>query len=68
MEDKVVRIDFNVWANDDSEAETLKKAIFGFINEHGNEGRKVTAAKLANAISKWKDNAIVRNSIINYFR
>lgn len=68
MEDKVVKVEFNVWANDESEAETLKKAICGFINEHGNEGRKVTAVKLANAINKWKDNALVRNSIINYFR
>ena len=68
MEDKVVKIEFNVWANDNSEAETLKKAICGFIDEHGKEGRKVTANKLTLAICKWKDNFIVKNAIISYFR
>lgn len=68
MEDKIIKIEFNVWANDEAEGEMLKKAVCDFIAWHGQQGRKVTAKKLADAINNWQNNLFVRNQIINYFK
>ena len=68
MNDKVVKIEFNIWANNEKEGAMLKKAICDFIEWHGQRGKKVSADKLANAINRWQDNMLVRNSIINYFK
>lgn len=68
MDNKVVKIEFNVWANDEAEGEELKREICDFIEWHGRQGRKVTAAKLTEAIRKWQFNPLVKNSIINHFR
>lgn len=67
MYDKVVTIKFNVWADSEQEGEDLKKAIADFIEWHGQRGRKVSAAKLTEAIIKWQDNILVKNSIIKHF-
>jgi hypothetical protein len=67
MYDKVVKIEFNVWADSEQEGEDLKKAIVDFINYHGQQGRKVSAPRLTEAIRKWQDNVLVRNSIIKHF-
>ena len=67
MYDKVVKIEFNVWANDEQEGEELKKAICEFINWHGQQGRKVSAPRLTEAIKGWQNNIIVKNSIIKHF-
>lgn len=68
MEDKVVNISFNVWANDDNEAEALKKAFCDFVDWFGQRGIKVTASKLTNAVNNWQNNILVKNSVINYFK
>lgn len=68
MNDKIVKIEFNVWASDESEGEELKKAICGFINLQGAQGRKVSAEKLTSAIRSWDKNPLVRNYITNYFK
>lgn len=68
MNDKVVKIEFNVWANSDEEADELKKEIGAFINYHGQQGRKVTASKLVEALRRWQINPLVKQSIINHFR
>ena len=67
MDDKIVKIEFNVWANSEEEGAQLRKEICDFIAFHGAQGRKVTAAKLIQAISRWQNNPIVKNSIINHF-
>lgn len=67
MYDKVVKIEFNVWADSEQEGEELKKAIVDFINWQGQQGRKVSAPRLTEAIKKWQDNVLVRNSIIKHF-
>lgn len=59
---------FNVYANSQEEANLASKAFAEFINEHAKEGRAVTANKLAEAIPRWKDNFLVRNKIIQYFK
>lgn len=68
MNDKVVKIEFNLWANSEEEAVELKKEICAFINYHGQQGRKVSASKLTEALRKWQSNPLVRNSIINHFK
>jgi hypothetical protein len=67
MYDKVVKIEFNVWANDEQEGEELKKAICEFITWHGQQGRKVSAARLTEALRNWQNNILVKNSIIKHF-
>lgn len=63
----IVNISFNVWGTEESAAD-LKREIGRFIDEQGAQGRMVTADKLADAIRKWKDNPLVKTTIINYFR
>lgn len=68
MNDKIVKIEFNIYANSEEEGQSLRKAICDFIDWHGQLGRKVTASKLADAINKWQDNVFVKNQIIDYFK
>lgn len=65
---QVSKITFNVWAESEAEAEELSRSIGAFIDEQGQQGRRVTAKKLTEAIGRWKENHLVRNTIINYFR
>ena len=67
MNDKVVNISFNVWANDENEAQELKMAVCNFIDWFGQRGIKVSASKLTEAINNWQNNFIVKNSIIKHF-
>lgn len=67
MYDKVVKIEFNVWADSEQEGEELKKAICEFIDWHGQRGRKVSAPRLTEALKRWQNNIIVKNSIIKHF-
>ena len=67
MNDKIVNISFNIWANDASEALELQKQIFDFIDWFGERGIKVSASKLKEALSQWDKNALVRNHVINNF-
>lgn len=65
---KGYEVKFNIYANSQQEADMAAQAIKAFISEHAKQGRAVTAAKVASAISKWKDNVLVRNRIISYFQ
>ena len=67
MNDKIVNISFNVWANSEEEGATLRKSICEFIDWFGQRGVKVSASKLNEAISKWQSNILVKNSIIKHF-
>ena len=68
MNDKIVNISFNVWANDEKEEEELKAAVCNFIDWFGQRGIKVTASKLSEAINRWQNNILVKNSVINHFK
>lgn len=59
---------FNVWANNQQEVDEMRKAFIDFIDEHGKQGRYVSAAKVTHALRHWKDNAIVRSRIIEHFK
>ena len=68
MNDKILNISFNIWANNEDEAKELRKSICDFIDWFGQRGIKVSASKLNDAISKWQDNMLVKNSIVKYFK
>lgn len=61
-------ISFQLYAHNEQEVEQCRQAIIGFINQHRQEGRPVTANKVTQALSNWQSNPIVRNRIINYFK
>lgn len=65
--DKIVTITFKVWANSDTEAEILSRELGLFVDNQGKQGRKVTASKLTEAIQKWSNNLLVKNTINSYF-
>ena len=68
MNDKIVNISFNIWANSEEEAKELRQSIFEFIDWFGQRGIKVSASKLNEAIGRWQSNALVKNSIIKHFK
>ena len=61
-------IKFQIYAEDETEVEELRRSIIGFINTHRVQGRAVTAKKLSQAIDNWDKNFLVRNKIIDYFK
>lgn len=61
-------ITFNVYARNEKEVEDLRMAVVAFIGAHARAGRAVDAARLAQAISNWEKNPLVKNQIINYFK
>lgn len=67
MNDKVVKIEFNIFANSELEAEELIRLIKDFINKQCVEGRKISASKLIDAINKWQNKPFIINAINNYF-
>ena len=52
-------VSFNIYADSQQEADELSRAIKAFIGEQAQQGRAVTATKLAVAISKYKNNYLV---------
>lgn len=68
MDDKILNLSFNLWASSEEEVDELKREICAFIDYHGQQGRKVSARKLTEAIRKWQSNPFVKNTIDNHFR
>lgn len=68
MNDKIVNISFNVWANDESEGGELKKMICSFIDWQGSQGRKVTAAGLIDAMKRMQGNPLAMNMVNRQFK
>jgi hypothetical protein len=60
-------IKFQIYAENEAEAEEARKAIVGFINQHAMSGRAVSATKIVNAVSKWDSNPLIKSKIIEYF-
>lgn len=64
---KALDIQFQIYAEDESEVAELRQAIIWFINMHRANGRAVTARKVSDAIKRWNNNVIIKNKIIKYF-
>ena len=54
-------IKFNVYANTKEEADRAAEAIKAFINAKAKQGIAVTADKITEAVSRYKDNYFVTN-------
>ena len=70
MEEKKLKgfpLQVNIYAHSEEEVEECRKAIISFIGLHASQSRAVTAKKIANALSRWDSNPIVKNKIIQYF-
>lgn len=61
-------LQFNIYAESPQEVEECRMAIVAFIGMHASQCRAVTAKKVAQALSNWDKNPLVRNHIINYFK
>lgn len=59
---------FNIYAENAEEVEDCRLAIIAFIGLHASQCRAITAKKIAQALSNWDKNPIVKNYIINYFK
>lgn len=58
---KPAMITFYVYAEDNSEAERLQRELYEFVNSKYEQGVLITADKLREAISRFKDNVLVSN-------
>ena len=61
-------LSFNIYAENEKEVEECRMAIIAFIGQHASQCRAVTAKKVAQALSNWDKNVLVKNHIINYFK
>lgn len=64
----VSKIEFQIYTENDSDADILKKAICSFIEEFRKMGIAVTADKVANVLSKWDTNPFIKEQVIKYLR
>lgn len=60
-------VTFNIYANDEQEVEVLRFVITEFIRTHAEQGRAVSATKVADALRNWDKNPIIKNRLISYF-
>ena len=61
-------LQFNIYAESEAEVEEARMAIIAFIGYHASQCRAVTARKVAQALSNWDKNPIVRNRINEFFK
>lgn len=68
MNDKIVNISFNVWANDENEGVELKRLICNFIDWQGSRGIKVTASGLIDAVNQMQSSSLAMNMVNKHFK
>ena len=59
-------ITFNIYSETDEEVAALKTVITEFIRINAEQGRAVTAKKVAEALRGWERNPLVKNRIISF--
>ena len=65
---KVFPITVNIYAEEEQEAMLAQRSIGQFINDMGHLGIAVTGRKIAEVVPKWKNNNLIKQQIINYFK
>ena len=55
------KVEFNVYAESQEEADAATRAIKDFISQKAQTGVAVTARKITEALSRWQDNMFVTN-------
>lgn len=68
MAQSIKPITFNIYAQDDEEAENGRNAIIQFINIMGQYGAMVSGNKIAEAVANLNNNQFIKNQIINFFK
>ena len=68
MESNIRKIEFNIYADSDEEAEVGRKAIIEFINLMGRHGAKVSGRKIAEAVGKLNGSPFIAGQIIKFFK
>lgn len=58
---KPVMITFYAYAESDSDGEKLQRELYEFVNDKYKEGILITADKLRDAISRFKNNILLSN-------
>lgn len=58
---KPIMITFYAYAEDNSDGERLQRELYEFVSQKYDEGILITADKLREAISRFKDNILVNN-------
>ena len=65
---KVFPITIKIYAEDEQEAERARHALGGFVDRMGQMGIMVTGDRIADGMSRWDRNALVRSRIIDHFK
>lgn len=68
MEKGIRTISFNIYADDDKEAEKGRMAIIQFINTMGMNGAMVSGNKISEAMAKLNSSPFIATQIINFFK
>lgn len=68
MENGIRNISFNIYAQDDQEAEQGRKAIIQFISIMGRHGAKVSGGKIAEAVSRLEGSPFITSQLIKFFK
>ena len=55
------KVEFNVYAESQEEADKASEAVKRFITAQAMEGRAVTAKKITDALARWSSSFIVKN-------
>lgn len=55
------KVEFNIYAESQEEADQASEAIKQFISSNAKEGRAVTAKKIVEAMSRWSNNYFVKS-------
>lgn len=55
------KIEFYAYCENEAEAKELSMALYAFVNAKREQGIAVRAAKLTQALAKYKDNFFVNN-------
>lgn len=63
---KVFTTEIKIYAESQQEVDEFRACLTEFIKTHAEQGRAVTASKVAAALKNWDKNIIVRNRIISY--
>lgn len=66
--ESIKQISFNIYANDDIEAENGRKAIIQFINILGQHGARVSGSKLSEAVKMLNASPFITSQIIKFFK
>lgn len=65
---EIRKISFNIYANDDEEAEKGRKAIIKFISMMGQQGAMVSGGRIADAVGKLGGSPFIFSQIVKFFK